>query len=264
MLNIPAKVNERISKNIKKYQKIITQAKSNDVNEADTVTIVKDILSEVLGYDKFTEITSEYAVKRTYCDIAIKKDETPFIFIEVKAVGINLKDDHTKQALDYGSNAGIEWIILTNAAQWKIYKVIFSKPIQSELVYEFDFEALNPKKSCDIEMLYYLSKEAISKSALKGPLDDFREQKQLLSRYLIGQILLTDDVANTVKKILRKISANAKVSAEEIKAVLENEVIKRDIFEDEKAAESKKKVAKANRPLSATKSKSKANNANGV
>jgi len=262
MLNIPAKVNDRISKNIKRYQKIIAQARNNDVNEADTVTIVKDILSAVLGYDKFSEITSEYVVKRTYCDIAIKKDDDPYIFIEVKAIGINLKDDHTKQALDYGANAGIEWIILTNAAQWKIYKVIFSKPIQSELVYEFDFEELSPRKSCDIEMLYYLSKEATYKSSSKGALDEFREQKQLLSRYLIGQILLTDDVTNTIRKMLRRISSNAKVSIEEIKTVLESEVIKRDIFEDEKASESKKQIRKATRPPAATRRKSKENDTN--
>jgi hypothetical protein len=262
MLNIPAKVNERISKNIKKFQKIISQAKNNDINEADTVTIIKDVLSEVLGYDKFTEITSEYAIKKTFCDIVIKKDGNPYIVIEVKAIGMTLKDDHTKQALDYGSNAGIDWIILTNAAQWKIYKIIFSKPIQSELVYEFNFEELNSRKSSDIEMLYYLSKEAICKSASKGLLDDFREQKQLLSRYLIGQILLTDDVTITIRKTLRKISANAKVSIEEIKTVLENEVIKRDIFEDEKASEAKKKVVKANRSSSIRSKQSKADNTN--
>jgi len=63
MLNIPAKVNERITKNLKKFQKIVASAKINDINEADTVSIIKDILNEILGYDKYSEITSEYAVK---------------------------------------------------------------------------------------------------------------------------------------------------------------------------------------------------------
>ena len=248
MLTIPAKVNERISQNVKKFQKIITTAKNNDINEADTVSIIKDILSEVLGFDKYNDVTSEYAVKRTFCDLAIKKEGNPYILIEVKAIGIHLKDDHTKQALDYGSNAGIDWIILTNAAQWKIYKIIFSKPIQSELVYEFNFEELNPRKASDVEMLYYICKEAVSKTAPKGLLDDFREQKQLLSRYLIGQILLTDDIAEAIKKMLKKISMNSKVSLEDIKCVLENEVIKRDIFDDERVAEAKKKIIKATKP----------------
>ena len=248
MINIPAKANERIVKNLKRFQKIVETAKNNDINEADTVSIIKDILSEVLGFDKYTEITSEYAVKKTFCDLAIKKDNAPIILIEVKAIGLVLKDDHTKQALDYGSNAGIDWIILTNAAYWKIYKVIFSKPIQSELVYEFRFEDLNPRKTSDIEMLYYLSKEAAGKSTTKGPLDDFREQKQLLNRYLIGQVLLTEDVLDAIRKILKKVSANSKVSIDDIKSVMEYEVIKREILDEEKTVELKKKLQKALKP----------------
>lgn len=263
MLNIPAKANERITKNLKKFQKIVASAKNNDINEADTVSIIKDILSEVLGYDKYSEITSEYAVKRTFCDLAIKKDGSPYILIEVKAIGIALKDDHTKQALDYGSNSGIDWIILTNAAHWKIYKIVFTKPIQSELVYEFCFEDLNPRRSSDIEMLYYLSKEAAAKSSTKGLLDDYRERKQLLSRYLIGQVLLTDEVLDSIRKILRKISPSSKVTIDEIKIVLENEVVKREVFDEEKTAELKKKVQKALKPPAQKVGSSKApNNAN--
>ena len=248
MIKIPAKAQERITKNLKKFQKIVAAAKNNDINEADTVSIIKDILCEILGFDKYTEITAEYAIRRTFCDLAILQDGEPFILLEAKAVGINLKDTHTKQALDYGSNEGIDWIILTNAAQWKIYKIIFAKPIQTELVYEFNFEELNPRKQADIEMLYYLSKEAASKSTAKGVLDDLREQKQLLSKYLIGQILITDTVAKVVRRILKNISPDLKVTVDEIKEVLEAEVIKRDVFEDEKAPEYKRKVARATAP----------------
>ncbi|MHB1314261.1 MAG: type I restriction enzyme HsdR N-terminal domain-containing protein [Christensenellales bacterium] len=252
MINIPVKANERIISNVKRFQKIITTAKSNDINEADTVSIVKDILCEILGFDKYSEITSEYAIKKTFCDLAIKKDGTPYILVEVKAVGINLKDDHTKQALDYGANCGVDWIILTNAVHWKIYKIVFSKPIQSDLVYEFSFEDLNIKKQADIEMLYYISKEAANKSS--SALNDLREQRLLLSRFLIGQILMTDDTINTIKKTLKKICSNSKVTSEEIKQVLEYEVIKREIFDDEKSIEAKKKVDKTILPAE-TKSK---------
>jgi len=42
------------------------------VSEADTITLVKDLLSEVLGYDKYAELTSEHSIRGTYCDLAIK------------------------------------------------------------------------------------------------------------------------------------------------------------------------------------------------
>ena len=143
MITVPAKVKDRIAAGLKKYQPILTIARDQDINESDTVTILMDVLADFFGYNKYTEITSEYAIKHTYCDLAIKLDNTPRILIEVKAAGLDLKAQHIKQAVDYGSNSGIDWVVLTNGVQWKIYKIIFSKPIDTELVYEFDLTAMS-------------------------------------------------------------------------------------------------------------------------
>jgi len=58
MAKIASKVAERISSGLKKFQPILESARTRDVNESDTVVIVTDMLQEVLGYDKYTEITS--------------------------------------------------------------------------------------------------------------------------------------------------------------------------------------------------------------
>ena len=104
MIAIPAKVKERITSALKKYQPILEKAQSKDINESDTVTILVDILAEMFGYDKFFEITSEYAIKHTYCDLAIKLDNIPRLLIEVKSAGLDLKAQHVKQSVDYGAN----------------------------------------------------------------------------------------------------------------------------------------------------------------
>ena len=70
-MKINLKISERISLGLKKFHSILDSAKTRDVTEADTVTIIKDMLSEVFGYDKYSEITSEYAIRGTYCDLAI-------------------------------------------------------------------------------------------------------------------------------------------------------------------------------------------------
>jgi len=70
MANIPKKAEERIKAGIKTFAKVIEAAKARDVNESDTVTIITDMLSTICGYDKYTEITSEYAIRGTYCDLA--------------------------------------------------------------------------------------------------------------------------------------------------------------------------------------------------
>jgi len=91
MSNIPKKVLERFSKNVPRYQKVLQIAKDRDVNESDTVSVLNDMLGDVFGYDKYLEVTSEFAVRSTYCDLAIKVDEKVQFLIEAKAIGIDLK-----------------------------------------------------------------------------------------------------------------------------------------------------------------------------
>ncbi|HCC54485.1 MAG TPA: hypothetical protein DEQ20_06120 [Desulfobulbaceae bacterium] len=50
---IPKKVSDRIAKTLGGFQKILASAKDRDVNEADTVTIVADIVATVFGFDKY-------------------------------------------------------------------------------------------------------------------------------------------------------------------------------------------------------------------
>src|SRR5258708_28721679 len=134
MPSVSAKVAERIARGIKQFHQIVEDAKSRDVNESDTVIIVTDMLCHVFGYDKYSEITSEHAIRGTFCDLATKLDGKVQCLIEVKSVGTELKESHTKQAIDYAANEGVDWVALTNGSIWKVYKVTFGKPIGQELV----------------------------------------------------------------------------------------------------------------------------------
>ena len=90
MANVPKRVADRLVATIKRYQPIVSDARKRDVGEADTVTIVKDMLADVFGYDKYTEVTSEYAIRGTYCDLATRIDGALQALIEVKAIGLEL------------------------------------------------------------------------------------------------------------------------------------------------------------------------------
>lgn len=256
MITIPTKAKERLTTGVKRFQAIIAKARDKDINESDTVTIIADILSDLFGYDKYTEITSEYAIKKTFCDLAVQLDESPCFLIEAKAVGINLKDQQIRQAVDYGANSGIEWVLLTNTVNWKVYKIIFAKPIDMELVYEFDFLQLNPKRQSDLEMLFYLSKESMIKSS-KITLADYYAQKQILNRFTFGQILLSESVLDVIKRQVKKMSPTSKLTSEEIAQILADEVIKREVLDGESAADAKKKVSKAMKPAAVPKAKIK-------
>ena len=143
MATVPKKVAERFAKGVRKFQRVLTSAKDRDINEADTMKIVTDMLEDVFGYDKYTEITSEYAIRGTYCDLAIKIDGEPKYLIEVKAIGLDLKDHHLRQAVNYGANHGIQWVILTNSIDWEIYRIRFEKPISHQLLCSLNFHELN-------------------------------------------------------------------------------------------------------------------------
>lgn len=244
MVTIPAKVKDRLVTTIKRFQPIVSKARDKDINESDTVTIIVDILSEMLGYDKYTEITSEFAIKKTFCDLALMLDNTPRILIEVKAAGIDLKEQHIKQAVDYGSNSGVDWVVLTNAYTWKVYKVIFGKPVTTDLIYEFNLPDINTRKDQELEFLYYLTKESIQKGSKAG-LSDYVAQKQVLNRFVIGQMLMDESVISAIRKNLKKMASESKATNEEIAKILVEEVIKREVIDGDKAAEAKKAVHKA-------------------
>ena len=64
MVNINSKIKTRLTQSIKKYQPILQKAKIADINESDTVMIITDMLSDVFGFDKYINITSEYSIKK--------------------------------------------------------------------------------------------------------------------------------------------------------------------------------------------------------
>ncbi|MFA6310823.1 MAG: restriction endonuclease subunit R [Sterolibacterium sp.] len=241
MASIPKKVVERLVGGIKRYQPILAAAKARDVGEADTVTIIKDMLSDIFGYDKYAELTSEFSIRGTYCDLATKIDGVLQTLIEVKAIGLDLKDQHVKQAIDYAANQGVEWVLLTNGVCWRVYHLVFAKPIEQELVVDIDFSALNARSDHDIELLYLWCKEGWQRSVL----GEYHTQRQALSRFFIGAMLQTDPVLEVLRRELRRVSPDVRIDIDQIKSVLTTEVIKREVIEGEKAEEARKKIARA-------------------
>lgn len=241
MASISAKVETRIKEALKRFQPVLAQAKARDVGEADTSTLCKDIAAELFGFDKYSEITAEYQIKSTYCDLAIKIEGKLVLLIEVKAINTELKEAQIKQAVDYGANQGIEWVVLTNAQQWQIYKITYGQPIGSELLVTLDLSTLNPKSKDDIEALFLLSREAQGKSVLT----EYHQQRQALSRFAVGAVILSDPVLAVIRRELKRLSPDVKIEIEEISHVITEEVIKREVLEGDRATEAKRKVSTA-------------------
>jgi hypothetical protein len=231
MSKIPAKVAARISKNYNRMKKIVLNAIERDINEADTVLIVSEILANIYGYDKFKEITREFAIRNTFVDLAIQLDDTPEMLIEVKAIGIKLNEKHIKQAVDYGANKGIDWVILTNGKTWQVYKLRFEKPVSAKLIFQFNFIDLNARKQEDLETLFILCKEGIQKNAIL----DFSNYKQVVNKYFVASILQDEGVVGLVRRELNRMLPKNSVSEDEVLALIQNGVLKRDVIESDEA-----------------------------
>jgi predicted type IV restriction endonuclease len=92
-----------------------------DENEGNTRLLVTDFLCDGLGFDKYTDLTTEYQVKGEFADYGIRIDKELVAFIECKRVATKLAAKHLRQAQTYALNEGVEWVLLTNGAQWQAY-----------------------------------------------------------------------------------------------------------------------------------------------
>ena len=197
-----------------------------------------DILADIFGYDKYSEITSELAIRGTYCDLAIKIDGKFQYLIECKSIGTELKEAHLRQALDYGAKAGIPWVVLTNGISWQVHKIRFEQPVDHDLVCSFNLQEINYKKEDDQNKLFILCKEGLSRDCR----EDYYEKMQCLNRFIIGALIVSEPVVNVVRKELRKFAEGLKIDNEEIEKIIKLEVLKRDILEGEDANKAISKI----------------------
>jgi hypothetical protein len=168
-----------------------------------------------------------------------------------------LNDNHVKQAVDYGANSGVNWVILTNGEDWKIYKIKFGKHIEKELVAEFNLLKINPKNEKDLELLFVISKDGQEKSTI----EDYYTSIQIKNKFIIGNILNGSEVHSLIKRTMRKLFEDVKITDEEIADIMANDIIKREIIDSEESKKAKKDIEKAAKKLEKTKAKEAAKSA---
>jgi len=242
-MGLSKKVAERLSTQLRRYQPILLAAKSRDINESDTVVIIGDMLADLLGYKKYSEITTEFAIRGTYVDLAVRVDDEVRFLVEAKAINSPLKDAYVKQAVDYGANNGIEWVILTNGAIWQFYKIHFRQPIDKSLVYEVDLTAVNPRDPQMLECFGTLAREEFTQQSMTA----FFQHQQAISRFSLAAALLGDNMLKALRRELRLIAPKIRVEEEQLKSILESEVLKREVVDSEDARRARAMFARVAR-----------------
>jgi hypothetical protein len=87
-------------------------------------------------------------------------------------------------------------------------------------------------------------------------LGEFHAQKQALSRFFLGAVVLSEPCLDVIRRELRRVSPDIRITTDQIKTALANEVLKREVVEGEKADDARRKVVKsANNALRSTTAK---------
>jgi hypothetical protein len=251
-IKIPAKVQSRLSQQLKKYQATVNDARNRDINEADTAHLVMDMLCDVFGYKKIEEITSEHGIKGTFADLAVKVGNAFRFLVEVKAINCELKQSHVTQVVNYAANLPADWVVLTNGARWQAYKVNFTKPIDGTLVLDIDLCTSNLKDDEIFDLFGGLSKEVFAPDSMS----QMFKAKQAMSRFSIAQLLLSDPVVGMVRRELRKLADGLNPDLDEVKNIIQEQVIKRELIEADEAKVAAKAVKRLSRQTKSTKSES--------
>lgn len=241
MFKIPKKFSDRVSKNLGKYKRIAVSQQRADVSEPDTVSLVKDVLANVLGYDKWQELTSEHQIKGTFCDIAIRVDGKLRLLIEVKSAGTKLTANHFRQVVNYGAQQGLPWVLLTNGIDWHLSYVKTSPKVEYDVIAAFSLTDMSPRKSPDLQMLYLLSREGMSSNAMKEHL----EHVQVINAHTLSSVIMTDPVLNAVRREMRRLFPGLSINRDNLAQLIEGEVLKRDTVDSDKAKDARKLVRKA-------------------
>ena len=241
MIKIPKKVADRWPNPVRALAAVGLSHKTRDVSEADTVTLVKDMLADIFGFDKYNELTSEQQIRGTFCDLAVRIDGKIRVLIEVKAAALALNDNHLRQAINYGATEGIEWVVLTNALEWRLYRIKFGQPVDYEQVSSFVLADLNLKNEEDQKKLFLLCREGITSDAM----GIYHQHISLLNKFTVAQVVLSEPVVSCIRREVRRYFPELKIDPENISDMLTNEILKREVIDGDKVKDAQQRIKKA-------------------
>jgi hypothetical protein len=97
------------------------------IDESNTIRLFVDPIISALGWDllDLDEVKSEYRHKPSDnpVDYALLQSGRPVLFIEAKGLNKNLEDRKwISQTINYANTANVEWTVLTNGIEWRVYK----------------------------------------------------------------------------------------------------------------------------------------------
>ncbi len=144
----------------------VARYESSPIGEQNTKAALIEPILRALGWDveDIDEVQREYKPKSADnpVDYALLILRTPRLFLEAKGLGENLNDRKwASQIMGYAVVAGVEWVVLTDGDEYRIYNSHAAVPVEDKL---FRTVRINDENSRAGETLDLLSKERMTEN----------------------------------------------------------------------------------------------------
>jgi len=207
-------------------------------NEQNTKASLIVPVLQALGWDTndSEEVHWEYKPKPKYnpVDFALLLQRTPCLFLEAKALRDSLRDDKLlAQVLTYSSVAGVQWAVLSNGDEYRIYNAGAPVPVEQKL-----FRTIRVSNDDQAVVLATLS--LLSKSNFQDKKIGRLWASQFVDRQVksaLEELLHPEEPAKSMVRAIKKV-AGGRLRATEIQASLRRARFQLDFPEEPEAVAS--------------------------
>ena len=229
MAKIPHKIQERIKAALRRFKPLLKAARERDAGRADTAMLALDLLSELFGYDRYSEITSELDNKESVFDFSIQTEGQPRMLVRVSPIGMAPDDRYLLATAQYAQMNGVDWIIMTNGIAWQVHHVedVGANAPETPVVLAFDLLQMQPGREAHLGTIHLLTREGHEKAGLSH----FKLRLEMTNRHYLGAMVLSDAVVASVRRELQKLNPDLRVTPAELRENLAKGVLRPDIVQ---------------------------------
>jgi hypothetical protein len=220
MLKVNDAIRSRILDGLKKYSRIVAQARQRGMSDRDTADIVRAMLGDTLGYDPFFEVTAEVSVRGSQADFAVLDGERLLFLVCVKSIRNTPNATHLLRLSGTSTPAYAKWVILTNADTWACYRLGVGNDRHPELAFRVSLsDNTSPEEKAT--SFFLLSKEGAAQNAL----DVYWEQSRVLNPGRIASLLLSSETISLLRREIQR-NSNHRIDAQSLHDILVQQVLR--------------------------------------
>jgi predicted type IV restriction endonuclease len=168
-------------------------------------------------------LSAEHPVRGEFADYGLRIDQQLVAFVEMKRATTKLGLRHLRQVELYAMHEGVEWVVLTNGANWQVYHLTAGLPIVVDLAFDINLVDENLSPAHKVDKLFYLSKESMKRRQID---ELWRMQAATSPKQLVAALLSKPVVTALHREVWRR--TRERVEEKELTRLLKDTVFRPD------------------------------------